>query len=78
LLILARCADHNRQRQDQVQKDTIMRSKKETRFLLPSMRRLLANMLHDAAVLAHAHPMVIATSPAAKKSDAQGTQPTRN
>jgi len=63
---------------EQGQKDKIMRSKKETSGLLPGIRRLLASMLQDAAALANAHPMVIATTPAGEKYDPRGVCTTRD
>jgi hypothetical protein len=48
-----------------------MRSEKETRSLLPGVRRLLH-------LLANAHPMVIATTPAGEKYNARGIQLTRD
>jgi hypothetical protein len=53
-----------------------MRSKKETSALLLGIRRLLASMLHDAAALANAHPMVIATTP--EKYAPRGVYSTRD
>jgi hypothetical protein len=58
--------------------EDIMRSKKETRSLLPGVRRLLATVLRYAALLANAHPMVIATAPAGEKCNERGIQPTRD
>jgi hypothetical protein len=55
-----------------------MRSKKETRSLLPGVRRLFASVMHYAAMLADAHPMVIATILAGEKYNARGVQPTRD
>jgi hypothetical protein len=46
-----------------------MRSKQKLSLFRPSMRRLLASMLQDAVVLANAHPLVIATTPAGEKDD---------
>jgi hypothetical protein len=60
-----------------VKKD-IMRTKKETRFLLPGVRRLVASVLHYAATLANAHPLVIVTTPPREKYHARGIQPTRD
>jgi len=40
-------------------KEDIMRSEKETRSLLPGVRRLFASVLHYAALMADAHPMLI-------------------
>jgi hypothetical protein len=48
-----------------------MRSMKETRSLLPGVRRLLS-------LLANAHPMVIATVLARENYHARGLQPTRD
>jgi hypothetical protein len=48
-----------------------MRSEKETRSLLPGVRRLLE-------LLANAHPMVVATALAGEKYDARGIQLTRD
>jgi hypothetical protein len=57
--------------QGEGQKDNIMRTKKETRSLLPGVRRLLK-------LLAEAHPMVIVTTPAREKYDERGLQPSRD
>ena len=48
-----------------------MRSEKETRSLLPGVRRLLR-------LLANAHPMVIAVSQTREDNYERGVQPKRN
>jgi hypothetical protein len=48
-----------------------MRSKKQTRSLLPGLRRLLK-------LLAEGHPLVLTVSPHREVSDERGVQPARN
>jgi hypothetical protein len=47
-----------------------MRTKKESRSLLPGVRRLLS-------MLANTHPLVVAVSPTRENIDERGVQPTR-
>jgi hypothetical protein len=54
-----------------IMNEDTMRSKKETRSLLPGVRRLLL-------LLANAHPMVIATAPTGEKYYARGIRPTED
>ena len=51
-----------------------MISKKETRSLLPGVRRLFADVMSYADRLANAHPLVIATTPAREKIHERGIQ----
>ena len=51
--------------------DNNMRSKKQTRSLLPGVRRLLK-------LLAEGHPLVLTVSPQREVSDERGVQPARN
>jgi len=53
-----------------------MRFKKTISPFRPSVRRLLASMLQDAAILANAHPLVIATAPMPEKGNRPGVHPT--
>ena len=45
---------------------------------LERVRRLFASVMHYAALLADAHPLVIATTPTGEKYNARGIQPTRD
>ncbi len=40
-----------------------MRTKKESRSLLPGVRRLVRGVLQQAATLANVHPLVVAITP---------------
>ena len=53
-----------------------MRSKKETRSLLPGVRRLCAGALQYATTLVNLHPMVVTVTLPREKHNEQGVQPT--
>ena len=50
----------------------IMRSKKQTRSLLPGVRRLLDSMLRYATVLADVHPLIVTVTPHREKCYERG------